>query len=292
MKRTDIRKQYFQTVGIGPVRFDYSPLERVLADTGAVLTTAHRHEYYMVIWFTKGSGRHFIESTAYEVGPDTLVLLGPNQIHAFENTSGFKGHMLRFDGRYLAAGSQTNPVQMLFGPQSGPLRTLSKASSETCAALFNSIIRETQTPGLLQHEQVLMHLLNTFLIMVARLEPEISQPSTERQRAMQQFQRFMSYLECRYAKEHRAEHYSNLLSVSAKRLNDICHSAAGMPVKKIIAERVMLEARRYLLHSELSIQEICFRLGFDDPAYFSRAFKKVTGHSPTDFRQTPLKVQE
>lgn len=285
MKRTDIKKHSFQTMGIGPVGFDYSPLEKVLADVGAMLTIAHRHDYYEVIWFTEGSGRHFVEFAAHEVSPNTLLFLGRNQIHAFENVSGFKGHMLRFDEQFLGSGSQGSPAHTLFGSESCTLRSLSPAALETCAALINSIERETKTPGRLQHEQMLTHLLNAFLIEVARLEPETSQFSMERQRTMQQFQRFVSRLESRYTKEHRVEQYSELMAISTKRLNDICHSVAGMSAKKIIAERIMLEARRYLLHSELSVQEICFRLGFDDPAYFSRAFKKVIGQSPSDFRQ-------
>lgn len=286
-RRTDINKHSFQNVGIGPVRFDYAPLEKVLADRGDTLMTGHRHEYYVVIWFTEGSGRHFVEFAAHEIRPNTLIFLSPNQIHAFEKVSGFKGHILRFDERFLVSGAKGNPVLTLFTTQSGPLRVLPPSSSEICTALINSIIRETQRPGELQHEQMLTHLLNAFLIEAARLQPATSQLSAERKRTLQQFQGFLARLENSYGKEHRVEQYSEFLAISTKRLNDICHSVAGMSAKKIIDERIMLEARRFLLHSELSVQEICFRLGFDDPAYFSRAFKKVTGQPPSAFRQQP-----
>jgi AraC family transcriptional activator of pobA len=81
--------------------------------------------------------------------------------------------------------------------------------------------------------------------------------------------------------------YARLLKVTERALNEATRQALGYTAAQLIRERVMLEAKRLLLHSEISVAEIADRLGFDDPAYFSRCFKKHTSRSPIDFRQSP-----
>jgi len=91
MNRRDIDKINLEVAGIAPAWFDCSSLESVIANRGAALTVAHRHDYYVVIWLTEGKGKHFIEFVAHDIAPNTLILLGRNQIHFFENLSNVKG---------------------------------------------------------------------------------------------------------------------------------------------------------------------------------------------------------
>jgi AraC-like DNA-binding protein len=275
-------------MGIGPVGFDYSPLEQVLGEFGGAVTVPHRHDYYELIWFTEGKGRHFVDFAAHDIVPGTLLFLGRHQIHAFENISGFKGHILRFAEKFLSTCLANEPSSLthsLFGSEASPLRTLTPEVENVLNPLTTLIACEVAKPTQLLHEKMLAHLLGALLIEAERMEPVEAQLSIERRRIMQQFHRFVVRLEDRFSKEHRVEQYAELLAVSTKRLNEICQQAAGSSAKKIIAERIMLEARRYLLHSELDVQQVCYRLGFEDPAYFSRAFKKASGYSPSEFRR-------
>jgi len=79
--------------------------------------------------------------------------------------------------------------------------------------------------------------------------------------------------------------YARLLRVSERALNDATRRALGTTANKLIRDRVMLEAKRMLLHSQVPVAQIADRLAFEDPAYFSRCFKKHTGRSPVDYRQ-------
>ena len=79
--------------------------------------------------------------------------------------------------------------------------------------------------------------------------------------------------------------YANLLHVTERSLNEATRRALGTTANKLIRDRVMLEAKRLLLHSQVPIAQIADQLAFEDPAYFSRCFKKHTGRSPVDYRQ-------
>jgi AraC family transcriptional regulator, transcriptional activator of pobA len=79
--------------------------------------------------------------------------------------------------------------------------------------------------------------------------------------------------------------YAELVHFSEKRLTLATTKTLGKSPKTIIDERVMLEAKRILLHTNLSIKEIGFDLGFEDPTYFIKYFRKHTGRTPIEFRE-------
>jgi AraC family transcriptional activator of pobA len=97
--------------------------------------------------------------------------------------------------------------------------------------------------------------------------------------------RFREALERRYRTGATLEDYAAELGVTVSRLRDACLRVAGAPPIRLIHDRVVLEARRALLYSNMTISEVAFHLGFSDPAYFSRFFSKALGRSPRAFRE-------
>jgi AraC-like DNA-binding protein len=79
--------------------------------------------------------------------------------------------------------------------------------------------------------------------------------------------------------------YASQMNVSEKRLTAATTKTVGKSPKTIIDERVMLEVKRLLIHTNLSIKEIGYDLGFEDPAYFIKYFRKHTGKTPIEFRE-------
>jgi AraC-like DNA-binding protein len=84
--------------------------------------------------------------------------------------------------------------------------------------------------------------------------------------------------------------YARLLHVTERALNEATRRALGQTAAQLIRDRLMLEAKRLLAHSQESITSVATQLAFEDPAYFSRCFKKHTGRTPLEFRQSLARV--
>ena len=99
--------------------------------------------------------------------------------------------------------------------------------------------------------------------------------------------RFREMVEARYRARIEVEAYARDLGVSMSRLREACVRVGGAPPSRLIQDRIILEARRALLYSNMTIAEVGFHLGFHEPAYFSRYFTKAVGMSPRAFRDAP-----
>ncbi len=100
------------------------------------------------------------------------------------------------------------------------------------------------------------------------------------------FQRFNLELEKYFKTYHDVSSYAERLNISHRKLSDVLRLFVGKSTLEVIQERIITEAKRSLMYSGQSIQEIAFELGFEDPFYFSKVFKKVTGQAPKAFRVT------
>lgn len=100
------------------------------------------------------------------------------------------------------------------------------------------------------------------------------------------FREYLALIEENYHKNHPINYYVNILNTTEGQLNKICRQIANISSKRIIHERVILEAKYLLTHTNLSIQQIAFQLGFQDPAYFTRFFTKYTQTSPKNYRKS------
>jgi len=130
------------------------------------------------------------------------------------------------------------------------------------------------------------HLLSTVLLWVERW---YDASRTERRESddaeVQLHRRFARLLEQDFARHHDAAHYADALGVPPAALSRALSQVTGRATKDLITERVMLEAARLLRFTDLTVGEVARRVGYDDPLYFSRAFKRRHGDSPQSYRE-------
>ncbi len=280
-----INRHDIRSMGINPIGLDYCRVEDIIGEISSKLKVPHRHEYYEIIWFTHCSGSHMVEFAHYDLQPNMLFFLPKNQIHAFLTTENIKGHMLRFDESFLKLMEGSKAIQhSLFKIHSSPVRCLPEEKIPVFDAIIR-LLREELTKGEELHHLVMLSvLLNAFLIESERISPAQDNMIDIDEKNLEKFYQFTTLLENNFRNHYSVRHYAEMMHITAKVLRTICKQISGLPVKALIQDRVALEAKLYLQNSDLDIQEISYKLGFEDPSYFSRYFKKATDTSPSSFR--------
>src|SRR4051794_7416127 len=247
----------------------------------------HRHDYHELIWTRSGEGRHLIDGEPTPVAPGTLTLIGRGQVHVFERASGLTGAVVRFGDELLAGGpgARADPRWMLGAAGS---HTVSVPASEAprLESVIESLAAESRRPPDSCSVDLERHLLAVLLLWVERWYDAARTDLREPDDAdVQLYRRFVDLLERDFARHHDARHYADALGVPPAALSRALSHATGRATKELIGDRVMLEAARLLRFSALTIGEIAFRAGFGDQLYFSRAFKRRYGESPTAYRE-------
>ena len=267
--------------------FHFAPLQNLMS----TLPYPHRHDFYQIDWVERGAGHHIIDSVRYEVKPNTLFFLGPGQIHDFVLSDDTVGFTVQFSTDFFALHLQNNALNEI------PIYALDKniwalylddEQAKRIMETFRAIDEEYFAD---QHgwENMIRSYLYILLMKASRMaEPggDLA-PAT---RSLFLARRFKTLLESQFSSTQEVAQYARQLKVNERSLNEALRVASGTTAAKLIRERVILEAKRMLLHSEFSIAQVADRLSFEDSAYFSRCFKKHTGRSPIEFRQGLAKL--
>ena len=153
------------------------------------------------------------------------------------------------------------------------------------AALIDALGAELARPADEHSPELQRHLLSAILLWIERW---YDASRTERREAddaeVQLHRRFTRRLEDDYASHHDAAHYADALAVPPAALSRALSHVTGRATKDLILDRVMLEAARLLRFTDLTVGEVARRVGYDDPLYFSRAFKRRHDESPQAYR--------
>lgn len=232
----------------------------------------HRHRYCEIFLFTSGSGTHMIDFSEWPIAPGQIHFVFPGQVHQVMRSHDSEGLVLCF-GSHFIPDPETS--EALDGFREQPYID---AGTEAVQDILRWI-------GLYQSEPhpapgTDRHLLGIVLAKCLHLRPAPSANSTH-----SLFTRFLALLESQFRLQKQVSHYADQLATTSDRLSEHCRQHRGRTAGEIIRERILLEAKRLLLHSQLSIKEIAYDLGYEDPAYFNRLFQKELQVPPQRFRE-------
>lgn len=266
---------------IRPIMRDIVPEEH---DEGV-----HRHDFQELLWIRSGSGRHRIDDETVEIQPQTFYLITKGQIHYFIEGADLDGYVLRFSDEFLAADITTSEWDYRMTLFSHFSLRQSLTPDDTSVERFQQIMdemwREIQCDGF-GKRHILRHLLSMLMILLERERQQQPQPTNVKAQYMETFQTFITLLENHYNDDHSVSYYASKLHITPRQLSDIVKRCTGKSAKALILERLILEAKRHLQHSNASVKEIAYALGFKDSSYFSKVFKQMTGVSPNQYQIT------
>jgi AraC-like DNA-binding protein len=256
----------------------------------------HAHDFYSVILFTKGNGSIKISNDPYTVQPHTICLVAPNQLHSFEGLEDVEGIIFFFcqdfyveEFSFIRLLNTFSYTSQFDRNNSYSCITLSDTEFSSVTSTINSIQQEYEsyTPSNNSAVIIRSHLNIMLLKLSAMYEARSGKSKTNDSILIHSLSHMVdSY----FIKEQQLGFYTSSFNISESQLNDICNKHFNCGLKKILQNRLMQEARKLLLSTDLSISEIAYKLNFEDNSYFNKVFKSKTGLTPKRFRDIHKKL--
>lgn len=238
---------------------------------------SHRHFFYAVYWIHQGSGIHVIDFEEYEIKPNRIFFVKPEQIHFLHNNTMMEYSALQFTEEFMSCsdtGYQTEEREIAV------CHDLTLEEQERMEILFKQISAEAVS-GLEYSTALIQSEINTLLLDLERIGLD-----KRRYTALPDLLlKYRMLVEKQYTATRLVQKYAGQLGVSANYLNVLVRKYLGKSALNLINERVILEIKRRLLRTKKGVSEIAYELGFDELSYFSRFFKRHTGMTPIAFRE-------
>jgi len=241
----------------------------------------HRHaDLVQLLYVQGGTAVLEVEGAVNRVETPSLQVVPALSVHGFSFSQDIQGHVLSLALRLVEQLSGPLDSQVLMSAACYPVG----AERRYLDALFESIGQEYshQEPG---RDLMLQSLISVLLVWISRQALQQSQAeASQPDRGRAHLQGFTQLLEAQFRQHLPIEHYAERLGISAAHLNALCRRLAGQSALQMVNQRLLLEAKRCLVYTAMTINQVSDSLGFSEPAYFSRFFKRGTGQSPKQFR--------
>lgn len=245
----------------------------------------HQHtDLIQLLYVHKGQGEIEIEGVTHAFDDACIQIIPALCVHGFRFSPGTEGFSLS-----LAA-----PLVAQFEQQFGrPLQVLNQAtcvpvgdSREKIQSLFETLQQEYQADN--DARDMMIHsLLSALMVWLNRQAAPQPSASDKVERKRAAIRRFNQLVENHYREHLPVAHYASEIGMSGVHLNTLCREFHGCSALSVLHQRLLLEAKRSLLYTSMTVSQISDYLGFSDATYFSRFFRRATGASPRGFREKP-----
>lgn len=265
---------------------EYLRVTRLHKDLNKLSVVPHRHDHYEMLIVEKGKGKHSIDFKIFDIKPDQVYFLHPGQVHLIEPFER-DGWLILFGEelfkRFLAIHPHEDEVGLLDSYTSKPYIDL----DTNLSLIFKLIIKQLRAELAAEKQDVdiLLHYVSLLLLHGNRAQI-VQHPKEQLSlRNKELFSQLKRKIETNFKQEHLAAYYADVLGVDIKLLNKICRQSTGLTVFELLQERLLTESKIQLQTYAGSVKEISYALGFNDPAFFGRFFKKHTSLTPAEFRK-------
>jgi AraC family transcriptional activator of pobA len=251
------------------------------------LDAPQRPEFHTIYVGLRGRGRLIVDFTPVPLGAGTLTFVARGRVQQFAPDRAVDAWMLLFAPEFLLAGGDApDPLALpatLAPSWPAPAIAVPPGEAGELVALAEQLHAEHARPLDDVQPWVLAALLRVLVLraerLVARLGAVAPQPA-----AASPLGRFFTILERDHTATRSVAHYARAAGISARRLAELLAAHAGKPTKQVIDERVILEQKRLLVHTELSVKELAARTGFAEPTNLVKFFRHHAGATPLEFR--------
>ena len=245
----------------------------------------HKHDFFLVVIFTKGTGTHDIDFASYPIKAGSVFMLSPGQTHNWKLSKDIDGYVFFhskdfFDSAYTQ--QQTRDFPFFASIHASPFIQLKRAKSEIVASHFKEILNEYQQDKFLKVQKIrtLIHLL---YLEFSRLHSPAKETGENNRSYLQKLRKLEDLVNENYKTVKAASQYASMMNITEKHLNRICKSCLNKTTTDFITDKIVLEIKRLLVHTNYSVSQIADELGYFDNSYVTRLFKKKSAETPLAF---------
>lgn len=250
-----------------------------------------KERLYRVIWVLEGTVNFVVDTIPTRVKKNQLIFFTPHNDVEFIPTD-HKLIAFAFNREFYCINNHDDEVScygnLFYGSSNSPIVTLEEKDQKSLQTLFEVLQEEFEYKDHIQGEMLRM-LLKRLLIKSARLSRDLLIDPTMPDSHLDIVRKFNVLVEMHFKEKHQVKDYADLLFKAPKTLSNLFKQFNNQSPLQVINERLVLEAKRQLAHSDKTIDELSYNLGYSEAAHFSKFFKKQVGVSPKAFRDGIIK---
>lgn len=240
-------------------------------------TTPHKHHnYFEIIYLSKGSGTHVIDHTHFPINPPTIFFVRKEQVHHWHITAVPEGYVLLLKQGFVVKSLDSELKNLL--SRISALGCLHLKENNTIETLFQLLIEEDDFT-------VMEGLLKALLAKIISISRPFAHKRTKRTDLILLFRELLNETA---NLQNNVAYYAEKLNTTPQNLNAICRKGLNQPASKVISEHIISEAKRLLIYSDDSVSQIAYALKFNDTSHFVKYFKRHVGSTPHVFRSDDM----
>ncbi|SEW27539.1 AraC family transcriptional regulator [Chitinophaga arvensicola] len=261
-------------------------------DNNSYFDHIQRNNYFTLIIITSGEGIATVDLAEYPFKENTLFAFYPYQPYMLQSKGPLMGVAIQFHHDFFCIYRHHKEIAsngILFNNiYQQPFIHLDENARKTLLNFVSEITGELKTEGL-RRDEVIVSYLKIFLVLATRMKLEqqtVLLASDPGGKQLMIIQHLRNAIEENFRTKHSASDYAGMLHLTPNSLARIARMHFNKTLSDLIADRIIIEAKRELYLTEKTIKEIAYELGYEDEYYFSRFFKSKTDVSPQAYRDT------
>lgn len=253
----------------------------------------HRHDFFEVLYLLKGSGYHVIDGNKYEIKPPCVFFMSPGQAHKLELSHDIEGYIFIFTSDFylLNRSNQNSLIEFPFfytiHQDNPPLLLENESDIRFLESLFRQSIAEISRPG--DYFLEMLRSILDLILTTCAARYQVNENMLNKGKGQILVKRFFHLVEENHQKNLSLSDYSGMIGVTPNHLTQTVKLLTGKTSSQIIKAKQLLEIKRLLVHTNLSVSEIANQLNFEDQSYFTKFFKRETGITPIQYRSDSFK---
>ncbi len=243
-------------------------------------TKPHKHSgYYELIFIMDGEGFHTIDTVTHRVSAPEFYMLSAGQLHYWQFTAIPKGFVILLKEEEFNKIEESKALHLLSELKSITQLTLS--GKDSFIAILEDMYSVFKDGDDYSTDIIHSYLTALFAKLLSLSKVESQKPSVTPSKI---YEDFIALVSTDVRKWHKVNEYASVLNTTPQNLNALCRKYSGKSASEIVVAQLMLEAKRYILHTDDTIFEIAETLGFEDVSNFVKYFKRYEKETPKQFR--------